>query len=292
MNTQILTGLHEIADRYNGFLLDLWGVLHDGGQPYPKAIECLEKLRAAGKKIALISNAPRQIEQTRRELTAIGFAPHLYDYLMTAGGLTTLALQERKSDQYKNLGHRCFVFGHGVERYFDLEKLNIESVKNPAQATFVLNIAASTVPNVPSYFPLLRQCAEAKLTMLCPDPDMIAIHCGTSYACAGTFCKHYEDMGGHVLYFGKPNPGIFEQAMQAIDVPKNRAIMIGDGIPTDIKGANATGIDCVLVAGGIHLEELGGKPGAAIQPEQLARFLKQQPYQPTYAMPLLAFELP
>src|SRR5689334_12931587 len=106
-----LAGLGEVADRYDGFVLDAWGVLHNGVEPFPGVIPCLERLKAAGKRTCVLSNAPRRSVDVVKRTEMVGIGRHLYDEVMSSGEDAWRALERRDEPFYRALGRRCYHIG-------------------------------------------------------------------------------------------------------------------------------------------------------------------------------------
>jgi HAD superfamily hydrolase (TIGR01459 family) len=256
---KFLTGFTEIAGEYDGFILDLWGVVHDGVNPIPGAPECLERLHQAGKHCVLLSNAPRRSEVIARQLTKMGIPTAHYTGVMTSGEASHIVLRDRPDAWYKALGDRVFHLGPERDRNL-VDGLDLVAVDDPAAATFVLNTGPDHLADpaeAPSYDPLLERCAERQLPMICANPDLEVIRGGVRVLCAGTLALRYLEMGGDVRMLGKPDPRIYDPVLEMLDLPKARVLAVGDALRTDIAGAAAIGVDSCWVLGGLHGEHLG-----------------------------------
>ncbi|GBQ25960.1 hydrolase IIA [Acetobacter estunensis NRIC 0472] len=268
----VLSGVAPLVPRYDGFIVDLWGTVHDGVKPFPGALECLTALRKAGKKIVLLSNAPRPANVVRRQLRTMGVPDELYDGLVTSGEVTWQILanssQPSAANRWpwaKNLGTRVFHIG-GQHDLALFEGLGVELVKNPADATFVLNTGPSQErgqTDIEPYLEPLAACAVRDLPMVCANPDMEVIRGGVRLICAGLLARTYEEKGGVVHWIGKPFAPVYEPVFATLDMPREKIIAVGDALATDIRGAKTTGIDALWVLGGIHGEGLGNDPALA-----------------------------
>ncbi len=255
-----LDGFAPLAQRYDGFILDLWGVIHDGVRPYPGAVDCLMRLGAAGKRRALLSNGPRRNHVIQAAMRAMGIADSLYDAILTSGEATWLALRDRPDAWLRTLGDRVYHLGPARDLSV-IEHLPLTRVESPAEATFVVNTGpddASGVSELGPYEPTLSACAARNLPMICANPDLEVIRDGKRVLCAGALGQHYEAMGGSVRYIGKPDPAVYPVVMQALGV--SRVLAVGDALRTDVAGATAAGLPACWVLGGIHFEELGTEP--------------------------------
>ncbi|CAH2600264.1 conserved protein of unknown function [Rhodovastum atsumiense] len=259
-----LTGFAPLASRYDGFIIDLWGVLHDGVSPYPGAVDVLARLQAMGKRSVLLSNAPRRSFMAQRGMRAMGIADALYTDILTSGEATHWMLRDRTDPFFAGLGDRVYHLGPERDRNV-FEGLPITPVNRPDQATFLLNTGPDDdrSPTDPGpYMPELRACLAAGLPMVCANPDLEVIRGGVRLICAGTLAQCYEALGGVTRWIGKPDPAIYTPVVEMLGVPKHRVLAVGDALRTDIAGATGVGIDACWVLGGIHGAELGGNPGA------------------------------
>lgn len=252
MTVPLLPGLAPLAGRYDGFILDLWGVLHDGQHPMPGAPEALTQLRAAGKRIVILSNAPRRAPAVIRRITEIGIAPGLYDALLSSGEATWHWLAAGHAP-----GRRLYPIMAARDATM-LEGLALERVEDIGAADFILNTGVESASDrVEDFEAVLTAGAARGLLMVCANPDLMVIHAGKPEICAGAVALRYEALGGKVQYFGKPHAAIYETCFDLLGIAdRGRILAVGDSLRTDIAGAKAAGIASLLVLGGIHQEEL------------------------------------
>ena len=265
---QFLSGFAPLAARYDGFIVDLWGVVHDGVTPYEGAVDCLEHLRAVGKPAVLLSNAPRRAAVAQEGMREMGIPDALYTGILTSGEVTHRMLFERTDPWFAALGRRMFHLGPDRDRNI-YEGLDLVPVEDPAGADFVLNTGPDyrSPTDLWAYEGTLRECRAAGLPMICANPDLEVIRGGEPVICAGALARRYEELGGEVRWIGKPDPAIYGPALQMLGLPRGSVLAIGDALRTDIAGATAAGIDACWVLGGIH-RGLRHDPAAA---EALAR---------------------
>jgi HAD superfamily hydrolase (TIGR01459 family) len=275
-----LPGLAAIADQYDGFILDLWGVIHDGITPYPGALDCLRRL--AGRPVLLLSNAPRRAASVQRTLRHLGIEDALYTHILTSGEATWQALHDRTDPWFAALGSRVLHLGPARDRSV-LDGLGMEIVTTPEQADLLLNTGPDDEresASLETFIPELHASLHAGLRMICANPDLEIVRGNARILCAGALAAWYEAQGGDVRWIGKPDPAIYRTAKSRL--PK-RLLAIGDSLRTDIAGAAAAGLDSVWVLGGIHLAELGNDPAAA------ARAAAAVSLSPTFVMSKLAW---
>ena len=285
--TEIVPGLAPLADRYDTYLVDLWGCLHDGVTPFPAALDALERLRAGGgKRVCFLSNGPRRIASLIRRLDEMGVARSLYDAVMSSGESAWAALKHRDDAWHERLGRRCLHVG--PERDNDVREGNgLDIVERVEEADFILCTGIDGWDEtVEDYEPLLAAAAARALPMVCANPDLV-VHIGDRLSlCAGSLAVHYVELGGDVSWHGKPNGAVFARAMAALGCPdEGRALMIGDGLRTDVAGGNAFGIDTLFLSAGIHAEEVGSPP----DPARLAARSAELGVRPTWATEALCW---
>ncbi len=260
-----LPGMAALAADYDGFILDLWGVIHDGVRPYEGARDCLEHLRGAGKRCVLLSNAPRRSHAAEAMLGAMGLPPALYTGLLTSGEATHLALRDRDDPWFAALGRRVWHLGPERDRNV-MAGLGLEQVASPAEAEWVLNTGPDDHLGprpLAEFEEVLASCAQRGLPMICANPDLEVIRGGQRVLCAGALAARYQQLGGAVRSLGKPDPAIYRPVLAMLGTAPGRTLAVGDSLRTDIAGAAAAGLDSCWVLGGIHGEALGDDHGAA-----------------------------
>jgi HAD superfamily hydrolase (TIGR01459 family) len=247
-------GFAPLAARYDGFILDLWGVIHDGVTPYPGAVDCLRRLREAGKPAVLLSNAPRRAAAAAAAMRAMGIADDLYTGIITSGEVTHLLLRDRFLPAFAGLGRRLYHLGPERDRNVFAD-LDVEPVARPDAADFLLNTGPDDLRSPTSVAPYeaeLHACLAAGLPMVCANPDLEVIRGGQRLICAGTLALLYEERGGTVLWVGKPDPLVYQPVLELLGLPPTRVLAVGDSLRTDIAGARASGVPSCWVLGGIH----------------------------------------
>lgn len=268
MSVSVLQGLRDVAGNYDGFVLDLWGVVHDGVTVFPGVVDTLQQLHAAGKKLVFLSNAPRRAHMVAAQLDGFGITASLHDGVMSSGEATWRYLHDRPDDWARGLGPKCLRIG--PERDNDaLDGLEFNEAEGVESADFVLVTGPKDQMNSAApYDGMLRTAFERRLPMICANPDREVIRGGVRQICGGAIAERYEDMGGEVRWYGKPDPMIYDECFRLLQIKdRTRILGIGDSFVTDIRGANAAGLDALLVARGIHGEDLidaGGKLDGAL----------------------------
>lgn len=254
-----IEGLQALASQYDGYIIDLWGTVHDGVQPYPGALECLRALRTAGKRVVLLSNAPRPASVIATQLEGFGVDRTLYHGVMTSGEETHRQMVARTDPWFARLGSRVLHIG-GVHDLGLYKGLDIQRVSDVGMADFVMNTGPDLergVSTLEPYLPELRACLARNLPMICANPDKVVVKGGNRQICAGALAAFYAEQGGDVRWIGKPYPGVYQPVFDMLDVPRTRILAIGDALGTDIRGAAAVGVDSLWILGGIHQEMIG-----------------------------------
>jgi len=255
---RLVESVSAIAPRYDGFIVDLWGVLHDGVAPYPGAVDALRSL--AGKPVLLLSNAPRRAAASRTGLRQLGIDDALYMDILTSGEATWQALHERRDPWFAALGSRIYHLGPERDRSV-VTGLAATLVTSPAHADVVLNTGPDDIrdpTDLAAFIPELEACLAAGLKMICANPDLHVIRGGTRILCAGALAEWYGTQGGEVRSIGKPHAPIYDRSLAMLGLPAPRVLAIGDSLRTDIAGAQAAGIDSLWVLGGLHADAIGG----------------------------------
>ena len=264
---QLLTGFAPLAARYDGFILDLWGVIHDGVSPYPGAVDLLERLRAAGKPAVLLSNAPRRSAVAQQAMRAMGIPDDLYTGILTSGEATWRMLRDRADPFFAALGRRVYHLGP-LRDLSVMEGLELDRVSRPGEADFVLNTGPNDEGNPTdptAYDDELRACRAAELPMVCANPDLEVVRGGALVICAGLLTQRYEALGGTTRWVGKPDPAIYATVLDMLGLDRARVLAVGDSLRTDMAGAAGVGIDACWVLGGIHAPELHGDAATAAE---------------------------
>jgi len=257
------SGVSTLAPYYDGFILDLWGVIHDGVAPMPGAIDCLYRLVGAGKRIALLSNAPRRADDVVRRITLIGVPTDTYHCVMSSGEEAWQYLYRRDDPFYASLGRRCLHICS--ERDLEIrEGLGLEFVATAEEAEFILNTGpAGWDDTIEDYAPVLRRALARQLPMVCANPDLVVMHGAKLALCAGALAQWYEEQGGFVRWHGKPYRSVYESCLALLAIAdRARILAVGDSLRTDIAGAAGAGLDSAFVAGGIHAEEFAKGAGS------------------------------
>ncbi len=257
-DTRIIKGIKEISHKYDAFLIDQWGVLHNGHAPHPKAMEALKFLKQQGKPVVLISNSSRPPKVSEELLKTLGYPRESYDAAVTSGGLT----REYLASTASQFGKYVKVFDDSGEPSALLQDLDFEAVESVEQANFIL-MARAEADSLDDYMADLQHGIKAKLPMICGNPDKVSVSLdGSLHICPGAVAEAYSKMGGEVVIFGKPAYPIYEQALKFVadnlqkPLSLDKVLAIGDSLEHDIDGGNMAGCGTLLIASGIHKDAL------------------------------------
>ncbi len=279
----MLTGLSEIAADYDLFLVDQWGVLHDGETPHAGAIGALEGLRELAKPVILLSNSARRAQVGIANLERIGIDRALYGPLVTSGEEVWACLRARDEPFYKALGPRCFMFTWAGDRGLSGGN-DLVRADDIADADFILAAGTSGQP-VAEYEDTLRAAASRGLPMICANSDFVSLAPDGSMAiCPGSIARRYEELGGRVRWHGKPDNSVYRTCFSLFPEAR-RIIGIGDSLYHDIGGARAAGIDSLFVAAGIHAPDLDISRGDVPADGRLEALFAQTGERPDYVIP-------
>ncbi|UWQ13716.1 TIGR01459 family HAD-type hydrolase [Aliiroseovarius sp. M344] len=285
--THIIESLSDISSNYDAYFVDLWGCVHDGVHPFPDAVEALRKVRANGGFVVLVTNAPRHRTSVEAQLDQIGVPLDCWDTIATSGDSARAAMFTGA------VGNKVWFMGEAHDRSF-FDPLAI--IDDPVDIKEVaLNEAEGIIccgPFDPHAHPdgLRPQLLLAKqngLKLLCANPDIVVDRGETREWCAGAVAQLYTEMGGESLYFGKPHPPIYDLARRrmAADgrlIDDSRILAIGDGILTDIRGAQGEDIDSLFITGGLARAET--QTDRQPDSEALGRFVAAEMITPTFAI--------
>ena len=254
--TTHIHGLAEIADRYDAFILDLWGCLHDGIVVYPAALEALRRLKAAGKRAIILSNAPRRAVEVAARIAEMGITPDLYEFLHTSGEETWRELAQNEIAELRGRGRKLYPIMAARDRAM-LDGIDVQLVDDPASADFLLITGTETgKEELASFDPLLAPAAQRGIPMVCANPDLVVHRGGVEEICAGSVAQRYEMLGGPVVWFGKPYAAVYRRILAECGVTPSQLLCVGDALRTDVAGGKGIGAATLFTVGGIHHQEL------------------------------------
>ncbi|WP_031549208.1 TIGR01459 family HAD-type hydrolase [Parvularcula oceani] len=279
-DTRPLSGLSEIAGDYDALLCDAWGVIHNGHALFPGAAEALTRFRQERGPVIVITNAPRLSDVIPAQLERLGLPAEAYDDIVTSGDATRAEVERRTGMAFFRLGPAK------DDGLFDAIETAFVPLED-AEAILCTGMLDDMNETPDDYRDMLAGAAERGLPMICANPDKVVRYGDKLIYCAGALGDVYEAMGGKVILAGKPHEPIYHLALEAAAVgggqPPRRPLVIGDGVQTDILGANRQGFDSVFVADGIFSQEARGENGR-LDERKLAALLDEHGVHAEFAM--------
>jgi HAD superfamily hydrolase (TIGR01459 family) len=258
----LIQSIAPLADGTSAWLVDIWGVIHNGVKPFMDACDACTRYRAGGGIVALVSNSPRPNLSVAAQLDGLGVPRSSWDAIITSGDVARTLIAEYAERP---------IFHIGPER--DLATfagLGVVRVTAEDAAAIVCTGLFDDERETPdNYAATLQQCLARGLPMICANPDVMVERGGRMIYCAGAIACAYEALGGEVAYAGKPYAPIYALTFETLEklkvgsADKGKLLAIGDGIGTDIAGAAGAGVRSVFVASGVHVK--GGLDAAAIE---------------------------
>src|ERR1700744_2306485 len=249
--------LRDLVDNVDVLLSDIWGVVHNGLVAFPEACEALHPHRKNGGTVILIPNAPRPADSVQRQLRKLGVADDSYDAIVSSGDLTRHYVADHP-------GRKVFWLGperdNSIYRGLDLKLSPL------AEADYIIctGLFDDETESAEDYRPMVQEALARKLTLICANPGIVVERGDRLIYCAGAIAELYRELGGEVIFYGKPHRPIYERAIQLAtehgghEIKLDKVLAIGDSVRTDLAGAHGFGIDCLFVTRGIHSEEFEG----------------------------------
>ena len=283
--TKPIESIDEIAERYDAVLCDVWGVIHNGRQAYSAACAALQRLKRSGKHVILITNVPKPRGPIPGQLDRAGVPRDAWDAIVTSGDAIRAELAQRAPGPMFKIGPDDY------DRSL-WEGLGLAQAPLSESAFFAISGLNRDDETPEDYAGLLREAKARDLDFICANPDIIVQFGDRMIWCAGAIARDYEAIGGKVIMAGKPFPPIYDLARKELaaiagrEIEPARILCIGDGVVTDIAGANTQGLDSLFIAAGIHGEALwtDGK----LDPTKVDAALAAENVRATYAMAALA----
>jgi HAD superfamily hydrolase (TIGR01459 family) len=275
----LIDTVQDVGKAYRAWFVDIWGVMHNGRNAFPKAHRATRTYREEGGIVVLLSNSPRPSPSVKVQLREFGVPDEAYDATVTSGDLT-------RHELGKHQGARVFHLGPERDRP-TFEGLDV-TMSGPDEAALVVctGLFDDVTETPDDYTELLEGLATRSVPMICANPDLMVERDNHLIYCAGALAAVYHDVGGEVIYAGKPYAPIYELALETVqrladgDLSKDDVLAIGDGVKTDIAGARDFGIDAVFVGSGLHAP---GEGGEALDESHLLELFGQESRPPIAA---------
>ena len=250
----VIGSIKELGSSYAAWLVDIWGVMHNGVRAHAPAVEATRRFREQGGLVVLLSNSPRPSEGLQQQLRSFGVADQCYDATVSSGDLT-------RHELAKHPGARIFHLGpeRDLPVFAGLDVVRVDA--SDAELVVCTGLFDDETETPDDYQTLLTELAERRLPMLCANPDRMVERGLRLVYCAGALADIYEALGGKVIYAGKPYAPIYQLAVETIDslagrmLGRGEILAIGDGVRTDMAGAASFGLDALFVASGLHVSD-------------------------------------
>ena len=281
----IVTSIAPFSRNRVAWLVDIWGVMHNGVRPYNSAVAACRAFRQQSGVVLLLSNAPRPHTSVATQLSRIGVSPDAYDGILTSGDAARALIQESAG-----AGERIAHLGPERDRaLFDGIAIPASTIE-AAQTVVCTGLNDDETETPQTYADVLDHMARTGARMICANPDITVERDGRIVYCAGAIAEAFARLGGRVDYAGKPHAPMYRLALERLasmtgsQVSRQAVLAIGDGVRTDIEGAAGAGLDCIYIASGIHLG-----PGAPLTGDALSKLFEVTPARPIAAMAALAW---
>jgi HAD superfamily hydrolase (TIGR01459 family) len=239
-------GLRSVVENYDIFYIDLWGVVHNGITLHKNAIEALEEITKANKNYVLLTNSPRPSKTVKSSLEKMGMRSEIREKVYSSGEAALGYLKKNLlDDKFYHLGPP-----KDYDLFLDFKKNKTENVE---ESSYLLctGLFEEQSEDLNYYKELFKDHISKK--MICTNPDLIVDKGDKRELCAGSIALVFEKLGGEVMYFGKPFPEVYNQA---INSQGKKVLSIGDNLNTDIKGANFLNYNSLIISNGVHKDEI------------------------------------
>ena len=248
-----IKSIKAVLTDYDNFIIDQWGVMHDGTFGYEHAFDAINFLKNSNKNLFIISNSSKRSKSSIDKLPKLGFDKSSFINTVTSGEMIWQLLKEKYSDL--NFKNNCFhIYDETKEDGLNFrDGLNLNFVEKVQEADLILACTPFEKLQPIDYIPLLEIAYKKEITMYCANPDFETVDSNSNNVfCMGAIAEIYKKMGGNVIIKGKPDISIYIETTNIINLEKKRTVAIGDSLFHDIQGANNFEIDSVLVKSGIH----------------------------------------
>ncbi|KIZ40179.1 MULTISPECIES: TIGR01459 family HAD-type hydrolase [Rhodopseudomonas] len=249
--------LRDLVGGVDVVLSDIWGVVHNGLESFPEACAALRAVRAQGSTVILITNAPRPADSVQRQLRKLQVPDDCYDAIVSSGDLARNFIADHPGQA---------VFWLGPDRDNSIHR-GLDMVMTPLdKADYIICTGPfdDETESAEDYRQMMGEALARKLTLVCANPDIVVERGDRLIYCAGAIAELYRELGGEVIFYGKPHRPIYDRAMaiarscRKAATPVERVLAIGDSVRTDLTGAQGFGIDCLFVTRGIHADAFAG----------------------------------
>lgn len=251
----VLSHAGPLLERYCVIFCDVWGVVHNGVAAFEDACRALEKFRANGGTVILVSNAPVPKQRVADMLESRHVPQFAWDDIVSSGDIALAHVEKRGFT-------RLYCIGPQDRDQALFGALKAQSVPlSEAEAIICTGLNDDRREKPDDYRGLLEEALKLRLPFVCANPDLVVDVGGTLLYCAGAIADLYAHMGGAVYWAGKPHLNSYEtaharaEALRDENVPRDKILVIGDSLRTDMKGAETFGANALFIASGIHRHE-------------------------------------
>ncbi len=278
MATQVLDDISPLAERYDAWFCDIWGVIHNGQHHHSAAVDACVRFRENGGRVIFITNAPRPSGSVAEQLDTLGVARASHDAIVSSGDVTRALINEWRGQAVYHLGpERDRPVFQGLDVRLSAAEI--------AQVIVNTGLFDDYTETPDDYRDALTAFSARKVPMICANPALVDERGSELCYCAGALAELYAELGGEVIYAGKPHQPIYEICQERLNaiagpVDKSRILAIGDGLKTDMPGAATYGIDSLFIPSGVHVEQ-----GTALTPDYLTQLFASHAASPVGAMP-------
>lgn len=292
-DTTYCDGLYELTHAYDGFIIDQWGVLHQGLEVPSGTIQALNKLKAEKKQVIILSNSGKRSEFNKERLKEMGIKPFHYQDIVTAGEVVWQGLNTRDSGVFKGLGDICYLISRNNDREL-LQGLDLVVSDEVHDVDFILVTGVdSPEKSLEDYEPVLRKAVARGLPLICANPDLVTVFGKERQMGPGALAQRYKEFGGVAHMIGKPHKPIFQKCIDSFKgVIPSRILVIGDSLYHDIAGAKTLNLDTAFVTSGIHSQNF--KDGMPVDQKHrnLEHLIQNYGVRPEWAMDHLIWQSP
>ena len=277
-----LVKFKDLINRFDCFLFDQWGVIHNGKKKFSFIDKTLKKLNS--KYCIVVSNTSQNEKEAKKNtFRKLNINHNYFDRIVTSGEYLQYVAFSRKKKFLKYKKYlklkKCFLISNGrksqVIKNLRLIKSDLKSAK------FIMAMSIKPSDNFENYKKILNKLLKRKLVMICSNPDKFVFDGKIKRFVlqVGALADYYSNAGGKVIYIGKPYKEFFNFSLRNLKFKKKKVLMIGDNTQTDIAGAKKFGIKSALVLDGFNINERKNYKN-----KSLAKILKLLPTKPNFIL--------
>lgn len=290
-DTTYCDGLYELMHAYDGFIIDQWGVLHNGMDVHPATLQALSKMKAQKKQVIILSNSGKRADYNKERLAELGIKQSYYQDIVTAGEVVWQGLNTRDNGVFEGLGDICYLISRNNDREL-LKGLDIVVTDQIEDADFLL-ITGVDAPekSIEDYEPALRKAVAKGLPAICANPDLITVFGNERQMGPGAVAQRYKEFGGVAHFIGKPHKPIFQKCLDSFkNVIPSRVLMIGDSLYHDVAGAKTLNLDTAFITSGIHSPNFKENMSMEQKSRNLEHLIQNYGVRPEWAMDRLIWQ--